>query len=271
MSEDPVEARARSRIGRLLRDKWKLERLLGVGGMAAVYAATHRNGSKAAVKVLHLELSLDPKMRERFLREGYVANTVDHPGAVRVLDDDRDDDGSVFLVMELLDGESLEARQARLGGHLPPEEALLLMDQLLAVLAAAHARGIVHRDIKPENLFLRTDSELKLLDFGIARLRDNSASATRTGMTMGTPAFMAPEQALGQSERIGPPSDLWAVGATLFSLLRPLHRWSPSWPAPSHLTLQSAGRTPWPCSRPSARPTTRSPVRLFRWSARGSR
>ena len=219
MSEDPVETRARARIGRLLRDKWKLERLLGIGGMAAVYEATHRNGSRGAIKVLHLELSLDPRMRERFLREGYVANAVDHPGAVRVLDDDRDEDGSVFLVMELLEGESLEARQRRLGGFLPAEEALLLMDQLLAVLAAAHAKNIVHRDIKPENLFLRANSELKLLDFGIARLRDGSASATRTGMTMGTPAFMAPEQALGQTSAIGPRSDLWAVGATLFTLL----------------------------------------------------
>ncbi len=223
MNEDPVETRARARVGRLLRDKWKLERLLGVGGMAAVYEATHRNGSRGAIKVLHLELSLDARMRERFLREGYVANAVDHPGAVRVLDDDRDEDGSVFLVMELLEGESLDARQRRLGGVLPAEEALLLMDQLLAVLAAAHAKNILHRDIKPENLFLRVNGELKLLDFGIARLRDSSATATRTGMTMGTPAFMAPEQAMGQTSAIGPRSDLWAVGATLFTLLSGRH------------------------------------------------
>ena len=196
-----------------------LDRLLGVGGMAAVYAATHRNGSRAAVKLLHRELSVDAEINQRFLREGYVANAIDHPGVVRALDDDRDDDGSVFLVLELLEGEPLDARQRRLGGRLPVDEAILLVDQLLSVLAVAHARGVVHRDIKPENLFLRADSVLKLLDFGIARLRDGSASATHTGTTMGTPAFMAPEQALGESKNIGPRTDLWAVGATLFTLL----------------------------------------------------
>jgi serine/threonine-protein kinase len=187
--------------------------------MAAVYAATHRNGSRGAIKMLHLELSMDTELRQRFLREGYVANAVEHPSVVRALDDDVAEDGSVFLVMELLDGESLEARWLRNGQRLEPAEVLCALDPILSVLAAAHARGIVHRDIKPENIFINRDGTIKLLDFGIARLRQGASKLTQTGVTMGTPAFMAPEQALGQSDRIGPPSDLWAVGATLFSLL----------------------------------------------------
>lgn len=217
---DPVTRKALARVGSTLRGKWTLERLLGLGGMAAVYAASHRNGSRGAIKLLHLELSLDPEIRQRFLREAYLSNQVDHPGAVRVLDDDTAEDGSAFLVLELLQGESLDARLERAGGRLPVEEAVRLLDQLLSTLIAAHRKGIVHRDIKPENLFLTSDGLLKLLDFGIARVRDASgASATRTGATMGTPAFMPPEQALGRTREVGPASDLWAVGATLFTLL----------------------------------------------------
>lgn len=217
---DVTMLRAQHRVGRVLRGKWHLDALLGVGGMAAVYAATHRNGKRAAIKVLHPELSVHGHVRSRFLKEGYVANRVDHPGAVQVLDDDTDDDGSLYLVMELLDGESLERRQARLG-RLAPDEVLAATDQLLDVLAAAHEKGIVHRDIKPENVFLTRDGVIKVLDFGIARLRELStaSSATRTGATMGTPAFMPPEQARGLWDEVDGRSDLWAVGATMFSLV----------------------------------------------------
>ena len=102
-------------------------------------------------------------MRTRFLREGYAANSIPHPGVVRVLDDD-DDGGTVFLVMELLEGESIEMRAARHGGKLPPNEVLSLADQVLDVLVAAHAAGVIHRDIKPENLFLTSNGQIKLLD-----------------------------------------------------------------------------------------------------------
>jgi serine/threonine-protein kinase len=189
--------------------------------MAAVYAATHRNGRRAALKILHPELSLDRDWRRRFLREGRVANAVGHEGAVKVLDDDVADDGSVFLVQELLEGESLEARSQRLGGSLPEKEVLWIAEQLLDVLAAAHARGIVHRDIKPDNLFLTCSGTLKVLDFGIARLREQSSvsAATHNGGTMGTPAFMSPEQARALWDDVDAQSDLFAVGATMFTLL----------------------------------------------------
>ncbi|WP_437586365.1 protein kinase domain-containing protein [Sorangium sp. So ce1000] len=219
----PEGFRPEALVGQILRGKWRLDRLLGFGGMAMVYAGTHRNGMRGAVKILRRELSEDEEARSRFLREGYVANRVDHPGIVRVLDDDVTDDGSVFLVMELLEGETVDARRAREpGGVLGANEVLAIADDLLDVLAVAHDRGIVHRDLKPDNLFLTRQGQLKVLDFGIARLRELSSptnASTRAGTLMGTPQFMPPEQAKGQWDRVDPRSDLWAVGSTMFQLL----------------------------------------------------
>ena len=220
--DDAVTTRARARVGQVLRGKWRLDKLLGVGGMACVFAGTHRNGKRGAVKMLHLELSIHEDAKQRFLREGYVANKVDHPGAVSVLDDDIADDGAVFLVMELLEGETVDARvQKRAGSQLSVQEVIAIADQLLDVLVVAHEKGIVHRDLKPENLFLTTKEQLKVLDFGIARLRELSSTnqATRTGSVMGTPAFMPPEQALGNWDAVDGRTDVWAVGATMFRLL----------------------------------------------------
>jgi serine/threonine-protein kinase len=219
MSDDELLERAILRVGTTVKGKYRLDSVLGVGGMAAVYAATHRNRNRVAVKFLHPELAIDSSLRTRFMREGYVANTVDHRGTVRVLDDDVDDDGAVFLVMELLEGETLEARWQRCNGTLSAKEVAILMRDLLDVLVAAHAKGIVHRDLKPENLFLTSDGTLKVLDFGIARLRERSRSSTLSGPMLGTPAFMPPEQALGRAHEVDALSDLWAVGATAFTLL----------------------------------------------------
>jgi tRNA A-37 threonylcarbamoyl transferase component Bud32 len=212
---------AEERIGTTLKGKWRIDGLLGVGGMACVYAATHRNNKRVAVKMLHPALSMLRTVRERFQREGYVANSVGHSGAVSVDDDDVTEDGCAFLVMELLEGETLEARRVRLGGTLQAEEVLAAIEQVLSTLAAAHAKGIVHRDLKPDNLFLTRSGETKVLDFGIARLRDLALSTahTRTGNLMGTPAFMPPEQARARWEEVDAQSDIWAVGATMFTLL----------------------------------------------------
>jgi eukaryotic-like serine/threonine-protein kinase len=213
--------RAKARVGRVLKDKWKLEKLLGVGGTAAVYQARHRNGQRVAVKMLHADFSEESELRGRFVREGYIANKVQHPAALAVMDDDVDDEGSAFLVMELLEGETVEARWKRHQRKLPPHEVLVIAAQTLDVLEAAHAVNVVHRDIKPENLFLTREGKLKVLDFGIARLRESMSriQVTQTGVAVGTPAYMAPEQARGRNELVSGQTDLWGLGATMFTLL----------------------------------------------------
>ncbi len=214
--------------GTLLKQKWTVDKLLGIGGMAAVYAATHRNGKRVAIKMLHEEHARNVEVTTRFLREGYLANAVDHEGVVSVLDDDVTDEGVVFLVMELLEGETVERRWERRERRIPVVEALSIVSELLDILAAAHAKGVIHRDIKPENIFLTRTGKVKVLDFGIARLRQVSSGmmATQSGTLMGTPAFMAPEQARGRWDDVDARTDLWAVGATLFALLsgRFVHR-----------------------------------------------
>ena len=221
MADSVVEELARKRLGRTIKGKWRLDRLIGVGGMAAVYAATHRNGARVAIKMLHPTISASQQIRARFVREGYLANKVDHPGVVRVLDDDIDDqDHSAFLVMDLVIGATLSDRaMERL---LDDREVLDVAEQVLSVLASAHKQGIVHRDLKPDNLLVDRAGKVHVLDFGIARLLDDATggiTATKTGTAFGTPGFMAPEQALGRTSRISAKTDLYSLGATLFALV----------------------------------------------------
>ena len=216
---DDLDARARLRVGTFLRgDKYRLDRLLGLGAMGAVFAATHRNGSRVAVKLLHPELSRVQDVRRRFLREGYIANRVEHRGLVRIIDDDVDNDGSTFLVMELLEGRTLADEWEESGRRMAVSRVGGLTVALLDVLSAVHAEGIVHRDVKPENVFLTRDGAVKLLDLGIARLIE-SRSLTASGTMMGTPEFVAPEQAGGDVRQIDGRTDLYSVGAMMFALL----------------------------------------------------
>jgi eukaryotic-like serine/threonine-protein kinase len=218
-SDDPVlEAQVRARVGTTLRGKYTLTGVLGIGGMAAVYSATHRNGRQVAVKLLHPQLSTNAEARTRFAREGLVANTVRHPGVVAVLDDDVTDDGAAFLVMELLEGASIEELWERHGQRLPLPAVMAVGIALLDVLSAAHAAGVVHRDVKPANVFLTHGWQVKVLDFGISRMAQASVASTQTGMMLGSPAFMAPEQALGRTNEIDGRTDVWAAAATLFTL-----------------------------------------------------
>jgi serine/threonine protein kinase len=220
---DP-EAQAASRVGTTLCNKWMLEKLLGVGGMAAVYVATHKIGRREAIKLLHPEVARSPELRARFEQEAHLANRFRHPGAVEIRDIDVTPEGTPFLVMELLEGESLAERAKRLG-TIELGELYRFVDELLDVLAAAHAQGIVHRDIKLDNLFVQTDGRIKVLDFGIARIRDGLPRPlrTRVGATLGTTPYMPPEQIKGLS--VDARADLFAVGATMFRLIarRRLH------------------------------------------------
>jgi serine/threonine protein kinase len=219
--------RAEARIGQTLNRKWRVERLIDVGGTASVYEATHRNGRRVAIKVLSTSASVNPEVRRRFLREGYVANKIDHPGAVDILDDDIAEDGTPFLVMELLEGESLSRLLDRVGGRIAFGEALGIAGQVLDVLDMAHANGIVHRDIKPGNIFVTRTGHAKLLDFGFARVRDGVISSvpTLSGIVMGTTGYLAPEQARGQPDEIDVRTDIFGVGAVMFRALsgRPVH------------------------------------------------
>lgn len=207
----------RSASGRVLAHRWTLSKTLGVGGTGTVYEAKHRNGRRVAVKVLHPELSHHATIRKRFSSEGYAANRVRHPDAVAVLDDGEEADGTAFLVMELLEGRSL-AKVLSDRGALPEAEVIAVAIATLEVLAAAHDNGVIHRDVKPGNIFATLDGRIKLLDFGVAQVADLSSNViTQTGGTVGTPAFMAPEQAAGKE--IDALTDIWAVGATMFQLL----------------------------------------------------
>jgi serine/threonine protein kinase len=211
--------RAKARIGQMLCDRWRIDSLLGIGGMAAVFGATDRSGMRVAIKLLHAELSSNPDIRRRFLDEGYAANRIGHPATISILEDGLSDDGEVFLVMDCLEGETLDDRIVR-EGPVAPAEVLFIADTLLDVLAAAHAIGIVHRDVKPDNVFLTRDGQVKLFDFGIARMSvPGRTSTTLDGAPLGTPSFLPPEQARGRSERIDGRTDLWALGATMFTAL----------------------------------------------------
>ncbi|MFO0552891.1 MAG: serine/threonine-protein kinase [Polyangiaceae bacterium] len=209
--------------GALLDDKWRIEGMLGEGGAATVYAATHtRNGLSVAVKVLKPELQANEEARIRFLREGYAANRVEHPGAVRILDDGTTKDGHSYLVMERLAGFTLDELASRYENRLPFGAAIHYALAWLDIVDAAHQRGIVHRDLKPENVFVCTDGAVKILDFGLAAVREPGKGGVRVtvqDVSMGTPAFMPPEQALGRWDRVDSRSDVYAIGASLFTLI----------------------------------------------------
>jgi serine/threonine-protein kinase len=227
------------RVGDVIGGRWRIDAALGAGAHARVYAATSlSDGRRVALKILRAEMANGP-MLARFRREGFIANAVGHPGVVSINDLGETDDGAQYIVMELCDGESLESIRAR--GPMPPSEVVRVGIAVLEVLAAAHARGIVHRDIKPANVFITSTSDVKVLDFGVARLLDTlgSTGVTRHGAIIGTLAFMPPEQASGAQAQVDARSDLWALGATLFTLLsgRAVHA------AGTHHTLLLAALT----------------------------
>jgi serine/threonine protein kinase len=204
----------------VIGDHWTLERVLGTGATATVYAARNPSGARAAVKILNPEMRGRPEVRERFLREREAASSINHPGVVQVVQQASIEAGEAYLVMELLEGQTL-AERAQRSGPPPLPELLGLVDQVLDVLAVAHDAGVVHRDLKPANLFVTEQGQVKLLDFGVARLVEPGAQSTTTrlGVTLGTSAYMSPEQAQGKSAEVDGRSDLFAVGAVMFRLL----------------------------------------------------
>ena len=206
----------------MLDGKYRIDRLLAVGGMGAVYMGTHvKLRKRIAIKVLNPQLSSGP-MIERFHREAITASQIGHEGIAQVTDIGTSSEGEPFLVMEYLEGESL-AQRLRASGPLAVEDACELGCAILSPLAAAHRAGIVHRDLKPDNVFLVRQSRgemVKLLDFGISRSPglDSEFRLTSTGLVLGTPYYMSPEQARGESD-ITPAADLYAFGVILYEML----------------------------------------------------
>ncbi|HUJ60153.1 MAG TPA: serine/threonine-protein kinase, partial [Kofleriaceae bacterium] len=200
---------------------------LGTGGMGVIYRAEHQMiGKRAAIKVLRPELSRDREVVSRFFNEAKAVTAIDHPGLVDIYDFGYTPDGSAYIVMELLAGESLGARLRR-ERVLAVPIAVALARQLCGVLAAAHDRGIVHRDLKPDNVYLAPDPDVafgvraKVLDFGIAKLAPGLGelgAETRTGMLLGTPLYMAPEQCRGARD-IDHRADIYALGVMLFEMV----------------------------------------------------
>jgi serine/threonine-protein kinase len=197
---------------------------LGEGGMGSVWLAEHTMlGRRAAIKVLHSTFSRDAAIITRFFNEARAATAIDDPGIVQIFDFGQHIDGTAYIVMELLEGETLERRLSRLG-RLAVHDALRIMRQVASSLGAAHQRGIVHRDLKPENIFIVRDPEVaggeraKIVDFGIAKLVGDPSMKTQTSAVMGTPMYMSPEQCRGAGQ-VDQRSDVYALGCVLFALL----------------------------------------------------
>jgi serine/threonine-protein kinase len=200
---------------------------IGEGGMGAVFVAEHTLiGRQAAIKVLQREMSHRQDLVTRFFNEARAATAVKHPGIVEIYDFGYHTDGSAYIVMEYLEGETLAARLRRTG-PLPAARAAALGRQVAGALGAAHTRGIIHRDLKPDNIFIVRDPDIadgertKILDFGIAKLAAGDqarSSKTRTGEVMGTPAYMSPEQSKGAGH-VDARTDLYALGCILFEMV----------------------------------------------------
>ena len=206
-------------MGQLLDGSYEVLRVIGEGGMGRVYEARHTrlHTKRFAVKLLHHELARQPEVVTRFQREAEAASVLTHPNVVGVYDVNTSADGRPYIVAELLQGEDLGSYLDRLG-KLPTMEAVHIVRQVCHALGAAHAHGIVHRDVKPENVFLAgPNATVKVLDFGISKVLEMSDGLTKTGTVMGTPDYMAPEQARG--DRVDSRADIYAVGAILYRAL----------------------------------------------------
>jgi serine/threonine-protein kinase len=208
-------------IGSVLGGKYRIESELSRGGMGAVFRARHEVLERAiAVKVLRPELTENDELVTRFMNEAKAASAIRHPSIIEVFDFGYTDDGEAYLVMEYLEGESLASRMHR-KGRLAEQDAVHIVRSIAGALGAAHGKGIVHRDLKPDNVFIVTDPDFgeraKVLDFGIAKLTGSQAH-TQTGALMGTPLYMAPEQARS-AHGIDHRADLYSLGCILYELL----------------------------------------------------
>jgi serine/threonine protein kinase/WD40 repeat protein len=212
--------------GMVIRGKFRILRKIGQGGMGAVYEALHlRFNERRALKVISPDVASDPEFVKRFEREAILTRRLQHPNAVRVDDIEEAEDGRPYIVMEYVEGQSLK-RLIQEAGPLPVPRVCAIIKQVAAALEAAHQLGMVHRDIKPDNIVLLatpTGEQPKVLDFGIAKLKEarlGDTNLTATGVVMGTPQYMSPEQALGKrGDDLDGRSDLYSLGCVMYEML----------------------------------------------------
>ncbi len=219
--DEPAGAAADAMCGRVFGQRYRVLRRLGEGGMGAVYLCEHEVlGRRFAVKVLRPDRAADPELKERFRNEALAASSIGQENVVDVLDFGEEADGALYYVMEALEGRSLGA-VIREEGPLPVGRTLALVENVARALAAAHARGVIHRDVKPENVFVVRGHDgierAKVLDFGISHVDLGQQRITRAGSIIGTPEYMAPEQALGGE--VDHRADVYALGVLAFEML----------------------------------------------------
>ena len=230
---------------------YSLLRLLGRGGMGSVYEARHTTiERRAAIKILHKEFCEDPDVVKRFMNEARAVNIIGHPGLVSVSEFGQTADGAPYIVMEYIEGITLREHLQRAGGRLPAEQVVRLSRQMASTLAAAHGKQIVHRDLKPVNIMLvqgdpdgdsGEPDRVKILDFGIAKLATETASQTKSGILMGTPTYMSPEQCRSGRSAVDR-SDVYALGVIMYEMLtgEPPFRGGPAVLMAAHLMQEPA-------------------------------
>ena len=214
---------SKKHIGQVLHDTYRIERLIGRGGMGAVYEASHaRLPRRFAVKLLFADVIDDSDAVARFRHEAMVTSQLGHPNIVEVVDFHHTEDGEPYIVMELLKGEDLSKRLRRVK-RMTLDEATDVLEQTASALQAAHDEEIIHRDLKPQNIFLcqtRTRDDLvKVVDFGIAKILTSHNYLTRTKGIIGTPWYMSPERVKGETERVDHRSDIFSMGAMMYEML----------------------------------------------------
>jgi len=219
----PLVERGAEWVGRVIAGKYRVIRFIAAGGMAEVFEAKHEEGDRRfAIKLMHTSMPAGPEHRQRFRQEAQLVSMIAHPNVVALQDFGTLDDGTDYMVMELLSGHPLS--EAIAAGSLSVRRALEITLQVCEGLAAAHERGVVHRDVKPDNIFLHratpeAEPVVKLLDLGVAKFHAPSDQQylTQVGVIVGTPAYMAPEQCMGAS--VGPSADIYALGVVLYEML----------------------------------------------------